>query len=71
MFTGDEDPVQEGRGCPKTQPLRFCLWAGSPHPSYPTPGLLKPPAQGRDRLTLEVLNNVLNAELCEEGHDGQ
>ena len=37
---------------------------------YPTPGLLSS-TPGRTRLTLKVLDNVLNAELCEKGHDGQ
>lgn len=32
---------------------------------------LPPPAPGRNRLTLEVLDNVLNAEICEQGDDGQ
>lgn len=43
---------------------------GRPHPLCPAPGLL-PPATSRNRLTLEVLDNVLNAELCEQGHGGQ
>lgn len=56
--------------CVSQHPTSEVSPLGNPHPPFPTPGLL-PPAQGRDRLTLEVPDNVLNAELCEERHDGQ
>lgn len=61
--------VWEGRGCPRPQPLRPRLQEVPTHPSLL--GAFPSPPNCRDRLTLEVLDNVLNAELCEEGHDGQ
>lgn len=58
-----------GQGLPQ-DPASEASPPGSPHPLCAAPGLL-PPATGRNTLTLEVLDDVLDAELCEQGHGGQ
>ena len=56
-----------GKGLPQDPALRPHLQAV---PAHWAPLLAFSPDRGRDRLTLEVLDNVLNAEFCEEGHNG-
>lgn len=65
VLSSEEDA---GRGCRLPQDLA----SGA---SAPTSASLLvcsfPPKPKLGRLTLEVLDDVLNAELCEEGHYGQ